>query len=61
MRAVSPLPMRDGVSASWVALPPGPWASYVDFFAERFPLVPAQDWAERMRLGDVVDGHGAAI
>ena len=53
--------MREGVSPSWVALPPGPWASYQDFFAERFPLVSCADWGERMRLGDVVDAEGAAI
>lgn len=61
VRNVAPLPMREGVSPSWVALPPGSWASYQDFFAERFPLVPAADWAARMRLGDVVDAQGAAI
>ena len=40
---MSPLPMRDGVSASWVSLPAGPWARFGDFFAERFPLVTRED------------------
>ena len=43
VRAVSPLPMRDGVSASWVSLPAGGWANFGHFFAERFPLVTRED------------------
>lgn len=61
VRAVSPLPMRDGVSASWVSLPGGPWATFQDFFAERFPLVSNADWSERMRIGDVVDAQGKPV
>jgi len=61
VRAVSPLPMRDGVSASWVALPMGPWATFEDFFAERFPLVARADWRCRMNLGEVVDSAGAPV
>ena len=61
VRAVSPLPMRDGVSASWVSLPAGPWASFADFFAERFPLVTRDEWRARMRVGEVVDAQGGPI
>ncbi|MBS0452086.1 MAG: pseudouridine synthase [Proteobacteria bacterium] len=61
VRAVSPLPMRDGVSASWVSLPAGTWGSYGHFFTERFPLVTQADWQARMRLGEVVDDAGDLI
>lgn len=61
VRAVSPLPMRDGVSASWVSLPPGDWPTVGDFFAERFPLVARDEWRARMRLGEVVDSTGTPI
>lgn len=61
VRAVSPLAMRDGVSASWVSLPAGPWVTFEDFFAERFPLVAREDWRARMRLGEVVDSAGAHV
>jgi len=61
IRAVSPLPMREGVGASWVALPPGLWPTVLDFFAERFPLVTRADWAQRMRAGEVVDDGGRPL
>ena len=61
VRAVSPLPMRNGVSASWVSLPAGDWQTYGDFFAERFPLVTPEDWLARMRLGEVVDDAGGPV
>ena len=49
------LPMRDGVCASQVFLPPGPWQCILDFLVERFPAIPAADWVSRMHAGDVVD------
>ena len=61
VRAVSPLPMRDGVSASWVSLPAGDWDTLGDFFAERFPLVARKEWHARMRLGEVVDDAGGPV
>ena len=33
------IPTRDGVSPSCVALPVGPWATVLDYLAERMPLV----------------------
>lgn len=55
------LPVRNGVGASGVALPPGPWASLLDFLIERFPSVPAAEWRLRIDAGDVVDRDGRAI
>ena len=56
-----PLPMRDGVGASCVALPAGPWPTIADFLVQRFPAVPRADWLARMRARDVVDEHGVAV
>lgn len=56
-----PLPTRDGVGPSCVALPEGPWATIAECLIHRFPAVGAQDWFERIAAGDVVDEHGVAI
>jgi tRNA pseudouridine32 synthase/23S rRNA pseudouridine746 synthase len=51
--------MRDGVSPSCVAMPPGPWATVLDFLSDRLPNVTRSTWAERMAQGLVLreDGH----
>lgn len=51
--------MRDGVSPSCVALPPGPWSTVLDFLSERLPNVTRSTWADRMAQGLVLleDGH----
>lgn len=54
-----PLPLRDGVAASAVFCPPGPWATTAAFLAERLPRV--DDWPERLARGDVVDDDGQAV
>jgi tRNA pseudouridine32 synthase / 23S rRNA pseudouridine746 synthase len=56
-----PLPVRDGVGPSCVALPPGAWATVVAFLVERFPAVDAATWAERIAAGEVVDARGRAV
>lgn len=56
-----PLPTREGVGPSCVALPEGPWATIAECLAQRFPAVGTQVWAERIAAGDVVDEHGLAI
>lgn len=55
------LPLRDGVAASALACPPGPWARVLDFLAERLPLVAREDWASRMARGDVLDDAGVPL
>ncbi len=57
----APLPTKDGVGPSCVALPPGPWGSIDEFLAERFAAIPAETWRARMQQGELVDEHGAAI
>jgi len=56
-----PLPTRDGVSPSCVALPPGPWPTVLDHLAERFPMVAREDWIARMDAGEVVDAQGRPL
>lgn len=53
--------MRDGVGASQVGLPAGPWACMLDFLAERFPAVSPAEWCARMAAGDVVDDMGRCV
>ena len=55
------LPLRDGVAASALACPPGSWPLVLDFLAERLPLVARDDWAMRMKLGDVLDDAGRPL
>ncbi|WP_349741240.1 pseudouridine synthase [Roseateles cavernae] len=55
------LPLLDGVSASALALGPGPWASLLDCLAERLPLVSREDWHARMAAGQVLDEQGQAL
>jgi len=55
------LPVRDGVGASQVGLPDGPWATLLDFLVQRFPAITAGQWRERMARGDVVDGAGRTV
>jgi tRNA pseudouridine32 synthase/23S rRNA pseudouridine746 synthase len=39
--------------SSRIVLPPGGWASIVDFLCERFPAVDRETWIERMERGAV--------
>jgi tRNA pseudouridine32 synthase / 23S rRNA pseudouridine746 synthase len=53
--------MRDGVSASCVVLPVGPWRTIAEFLVERFPGVAPAIWAARIESGDVLDDQGAPV
>ena len=55
------LPTRHGVSPSCVGLPPGPWASMLDFLVERFPAIDRSVWLQRMAAGEVMDEHGEPV
>lgn len=57
----APLPTRDGVGPSCVALPVGAWPTIAAFLAEHFPAISAAVWAARIAAGEVVDEHGAAV
>ena len=56
-----PLPMRDGVSPSCVALPHQGEGSMLDFLLQRLPGVGQEEWLQRMAAGDVVDERGAPV
>jgi tRNA pseudouridine32 synthase/23S rRNA pseudouridine746 synthase len=51
--------MRDGVSASRVAVSAGPWSLLADFLASRLPA--ASDWPERLARGAVLDAQGRPV
>jgi tRNA pseudouridine32 synthase/23S rRNA pseudouridine746 synthase len=55
------LPLREGVSASALACPAGPWPLLLDFIAERLNLVSRADWQARMVAGDVLDERGQVL
>lgn len=60
------IPVRNGVSASCVALPStpkgaAPWARLLDFLAQRFPHVARDDWSRRLAQGEVLDDTGQAL
>lgn len=57
----SPLPMRDGISASRVWLPQNTkkcWVTILDFLVERFPFISQSILEERMSRGDIVSQQG---
>jgi tRNA pseudouridine32 synthase/23S rRNA pseudouridine746 synthase len=51
--------MRDGVSASRVAVGAGPWPRVLDFLQARMPTV--ADWPERLQRGEVLDAQGRPV
>jgi tRNA pseudouridine32 synthase/23S rRNA pseudouridine746 synthase len=60
----APLPTRDGVGPSCIALPvqaPQAGPTITDFLAHRFPAIARDEWLARMRQGEVVDAQGLRI
>lgn len=53
--------MRDGVSASRVAVVPGPWHGVLDFLAARLPAVDRAGWRDRLTRGEVLDASGRPL
>jgi tRNA pseudouridine32 synthase/23S rRNA pseudouridine746 synthase len=56
----APLPMRGGVAPSRVYLPPGPWATVLDFLQERFKYMKPDILRQRLDRGEIVDAAGIA-
>ncbi len=54
-------PMREGVSASCVALPSGPWNTAAEFLTHRLSTVSLHEWHTRMTQGSVLDEEGHAM
>ncbi len=57
----APLPVRDGVGPSCVALPPGPWPTIAAFLVERYARIGAATWQARIAAGEVVDALGRVV
>lgn len=53
-----PLPIRDGVSPSYLWLPAGSWPDMMAFLQHQFPDVGASTWCARMDKGEVVAADG---
>ena len=57
--------MRDGVSASCLALPQpsaqGRWDLLIDHLSERLPAVSREDWQQRMLRGEVLSEDGQTL
>lgn len=54
----TPLPMRKGVTASYLWLQKGPWKTLIEFLNQRFPEVGETVWRQRLQRGEVVDECG---
>jgi tRNA pseudouridine32 synthase / 23S rRNA pseudouridine746 synthase len=54
-------PQREGVGASTVSLPPGPWTTLLAFLVQRFPDVGLVQWQQRLTGGLVLDAQGQAL
>lgn len=61
MKPVPPLPVRDGVSPSFVWLPPGSWPTLGAYFAHRFPAIAKSEWDARAASGEVLDERGLML
>ncbi len=57
----SPLPVRDGVSASFAWLPHGRWTTLGEYLALRFPMVSESSWRMRMARGEVLRQDGQRL
>ncbi|MBD9370383.1 RluA family pseudouridine synthase [Xanthomonas sp. XNM01] len=53
--------IRDGIVASRLQLPPGPWKTVFDALRARFPEVDAATWQNRFARGCVLDADGQPL
>ncbi|MDP9142501.1 MAG: pseudouridine synthase, partial [Pseudomonadota bacterium] len=54
-------PLRAGVSASTVQLPPGEWPSLFAFLCAHFDTIAAEEWRARFARGLVLDEAGQPL
>lgn len=59
--ALRDLPVRNGVGASRVVVPPGRWPCVLDFLKARFPHIGVEDWKQRLAQGLVLGNQGQAL
>ena len=55
------IPTRNGVGASRVFLPAGPWPTVLDFLLERMPEVSRDEWLHRFAHGLVLNESAQAV
>ncbi|WP_034619731.1 pseudouridine synthase [Chitinibacter tainanensis] len=61
-KAVSPLPLRDGLAASCAGmLPGGHWKLARDFLRDRFPYLDPAIIDQRLQAGEIFDDNGQPI
>ena len=58
---VRPVDSRDGLAASTLQLPPGPWPTVLDALCAHFPAIDRATWLDRIARGRVVVADGTAI
>ena len=58
---MNPMPLREGVGASTVVLPPGNWPLLIDFLCQQFPAISPETWRQRMQDGLVCDSDGSPL
>ena len=56
-----PIPTRNGVGASRVSLPMGPWPTVLDFLQERMPDISRDEWLQRFEDQLVLNEAGQPI
>jgi tRNA pseudouridine32 synthase/23S rRNA pseudouridine746 synthase len=56
-----PLPIRNGVSPSYLWITETRAGGMLRFLGERFPDIPGPSWSERLARGDVVDALGKPL
>ncbi len=54
-------PPRNGVGASCVVVPAGPWPTVFDFLQKRFARVAPAVWQQRLKRGAVTDDSGVVL
>jgi tRNA pseudouridine32 synthase/23S rRNA pseudouridine746 synthase len=54
-------PSINGLSASTLELPPGPWATVLDALCAHFPAVPRDAWLDRFARGRVLAADGRVL
>lgn len=54
-------PTIDGLAASTLQLPPGPWATVLEALCAHFPAVPRATWLDRFARGRVLGDGGAPL
>ena len=59
-RRIRPPPL-DGLAASTLQLPPGPWATVLDALCDHFPAVSRDTWLDRFTRGRVLGDDGVAL